>query len=248
MRFVIFVVFMAIIIGACSSEPGTPLSEQTLGEYMEDNIDISADVRTEDGLTQIVAVIGTNVCGINARGDGVCDDQKMICDTNGVRFCQSDCHDYFRNNDCLREWIQDEYNDGNEYDHNRYYCFADSGDLTAARGDCGIGSPGGGTVTGCTDDSDCPSNKPICGVGGTCVECRDDGHCTEHFDGTNACINNRCRECRDNSHCDEPQICSGWSRTCVDPPADDDENEDTNGEEPPADDNDWPPMTDDPPE
>lgn len=107
MRFVIFVVFMAIIIGACGSDPRVSLSEQTLGDYMEDNVDISARVETVDGMTQIIAEIGTSVCGVDARGDGVCDDPKMLCEGSGVRVCHSDCHEYFTDFDCLREWIEE---------------------------------------------------------------------------------------------------------------------------------------------
>jgi hypothetical protein len=130
MRFIIGILFMAVIIGACTWS-GVPVARQTLGGEIA-QVDITPRVaQLEDGFIQIVAEIGVSTCGVDGNGDGnICDQNEILCDSSGNRGC-SDCT---IDNSCELEWVVYQRNNGlNRYTADDPLCVKTSAHYEMAR-------------------------------------------------------------------------------------------------------------------
>ena len=81
-----------------------------------------------------------------------------------------------------------------------------SGDTSCRNGSCDVATDTCGVTTGCSKDSDCPTNE-FCAAGGSCTHNLPDG---EACDGANQCGSNACTR----QVCGEPFVASGNGVAC----------------------------------
>jgi hypothetical protein len=137
MRFIIGILFMAVIIGACTWS-GVPVARQTLGGEIA-QVDITPDVeQLDDGYIQIIAEIGVSACTTSATSAAIgnCDvPEELLCDDSGTRECSQDCEDYLKGpGSCLVDWMIDQYDDIDSSTNSRNWCFKTETDYNNARG------------------------------------------------------------------------------------------------------------------
>ncbi len=83
------------------------------------------------------------------------------------------------------------------------------------------GEDGGETPSACEGDADCPEDKSHCAPTGVCIECLEDGHCTDATCDEGKCLPSTCTPgeatCNGNTRLECTEAGDGWDKSlCVD--------------------------------